>query len=214
MNLLPASVKVAYVDPLKLIREAVGNSLNALPYVDLLVIAASGEDLNKQLLSLEINVDLCILEIAMPGINGYETVKFLRSRFPNLKFLILTSINNEFSITRMIRLGVNGYLLKSDDLSNLSRAIGEIFVNGYYYSDVANRKFFNAVKNGSHFDLSDRELTFLALCCSKLTFEEMGRILHVSKRTVEHYQQRISDKLELRSRTELALFAVATGIIT
>jgi len=206
-------IKICIAEKHLLIRKAIIGTINNFPNCIVVVDAENGEELIKKLNYQNPRPSICILDIQMHQLNGYDTLISLRKIYPEMRFLILTIVRSEFSVTRMIRSGANGYLYKGCSPEDLNNAIVDIHFKGYHYSKMAPENLFKNVNDKKLFDLTPRELTFLKLSCSYLTYIEIGKCMHISPRSVEYYHQNLSHKLCCRNRLELALFAIQSGLV-
>jgi DNA-binding NarL/FixJ family response regulator len=131
-------------------------------------------------------------------------------------------IEKEESIVRMLRLGVKGYLGKDVEPKELGAALEAIRYKGYYYTDFITGKLIHALRQDSPADsegaaalhkLNERETDFLRWSCSELTYQEIAGKMFVSPKTIDGYRNILFDKLSVKSRVGLALFAVKHGLV-
>ncbi len=207
-------IKIAYAEDHTLIRKAIIEYINFYEDCNVVADENNGKELIDKIGILECAPDVCILDISMPVMNGYDTIIYLKKSYPKMKFLVLSMYDTEFSVIRMIRNGANGYLLKNCDPADLHQAIVDIYFSGYYYDDIASEGAFKKASINDIPTLTKKELEFLSLCCSELSYAKIAELMHVSTRTVEDYQQHIGDKLNIHSRMGLALFAVQNGLVS
>jgi DNA-binding NarL/FixJ family response regulator len=116
--------------------------------------------------------------------------------------------DNDFSIVQMLRAGASGYLHKTAEPEELDCALQTLFTGGYYHTELESANPSNA------FNISVREREFLTLCCRELVYKEIAAIMKVSIHTVNGYRDALFIKLNLHSRTALAIFALEVGIVT
>jgi DNA-binding NarL/FixJ family response regulator len=182
-------------------------------YLYHIVETDNGEDLLKRMNNCK--PDICVLDISMPRKNGYETVVEIRKSFPSVKTLILTMYNNEFAILKMLRNGANGYLLKNCHPNDLKVALKSIYTTGYYHSDFVSSRVFKSIENDKNIVLkiNDRKIQFLELCCRDINYKQMAEIMNCSPRTVESYRDALFLKLNLNTRTALAMYAIQIGLV-
>jgi DNA-binding NarL/FixJ family response regulator len=120
--------------------------------------------------------------------------------------------DNEYNIVKMLKSGANGYVLKDTSTIELHNALISIHENSYYHSEIISGSVINMIRNGQNDNtVNDKELELLSHICSDLTYKEIGELMHVSGRTVEGYRNSLFQKLNLRTRTGLALFALKIG---
>ena len=207
-------VTIAFAEDHVLVRQGFVSLLNNHTEYTVVADAENGEMLIHKIHSLDMPPDICIVDINMPVLNGYDTTLKLKKLYPNVKILALTMFDEEYSIIRMIKNGANGYLLKGCQLEDLKEAINALYTTGYYYSKTASEKAFKVVKNNFLTTLKERELQFLRLCSTDIGYLNIAETMNVSIRTVQDYQRTISEKLQIKSRIGLAIFAFQTGLVS
>ncbi|GAA4461883.1 response regulator [Nemorincola caseinilytica] len=207
-------VKVAIADDHPLIRKGIADLITEhSPRFKVVAQAGNGKELMDQLQESEVP-DICILDIQMPVLNGYDTISALKGLYPQMKYLILTFSEQEFSMIRMIRNGANGYLLKSCDPEEILTAVSAIHQHGYYYSEmVGENVFYKALHFKKKEDLTSKEVDILSLLCYDLTYEQIAGKLFISLHTLHDHVKAISKKLKIKNRAGLVLFASQTGLI-
>ncbi len=206
-------IHIAFADDHALIRTSIIDIIHKHPQLKVVADAEHGQELINKIAMLNCKPDICILDISMPVYDGFRTIKDLKRTYPDMKFLVLSAHDAEFSIIRMIKSGANGYLTKNCKIQELYDALITIHEDDYFYSPLATEKAFRTINNNKVTELTEREEQFLQLCCSELDYKSIARIMNSSVRTVESYQQTIGQKLHLHNRLSLALFAIQTGIV-
>ena len=129
--------------------------------------------------------------------------------------------DSESSIIRMLKCGAKGYILKDCEPPELKRAIDALVNKGYYYSDLVSGKLINAINKfddeGNEITkmekLNDREIEFLKYSCTELTYKEIADKMFVSPRTVDGYRDALFEKLGVKTRVGLVMYAIRNGII-
>ena len=210
--------KIAIVDDHAMVRKGLSVLINLFPGHKVLFDAANGNDLIKKIDSNDLP-DIILMDIAMPEKDGYATTEWLTNNYPSIKVLALSTMDTETAIIKMIRSGAKGYVLKDAEPEELKLAFKEVMTFGYFYNDLITRKVLNAVtqlvnsksKTGTFIQLSDREIEFLKWSCTELTYKEIGEKMNASVRTVEGYRDALCEKLGLKSRIGLAMYAVKNG---
>ena len=208
-------IRVAYADDHKVVRKGIISFINRLGGIQVDIEADNGRDLIKQIEAAKEIPDICMLDINMPEMNGFDTIIELKKKWPDIKVLVLTVFDVEIYIIRMIMYGANGYLLKSCDPDEIKNAIVSIYNHGMYYSDVVTRHFFNSVKNKEIKipNLTGREIQVLNLCCGDLSYAQIAEKIGTTTRSVEGYRDSLFKKLNTNSRVSLAMFAVQFGLV-
>lgn len=162
-------------------------------------------------------IDLAIMDIRMPVMNGIEATRRIKTRWPQVKILILTTFNDDEYAVQALREGANGFLLKTADSRKLIEAVYSCMNGGLtLHEEVAAKMMPRLLKNNSpnHVDipLSPRELAVTKLVGEGKTNKEIANELHLSVGTVKNHLTQILQKLEFRDRTQLAIYAVKNGI--
>ncbi|MGZ3874510.1 MAG: LuxR C-terminal-related transcriptional regulator, partial [Mucilaginibacter sp.] len=142
-----------------------------------------------------------------------QSTEWLRAQFPKIKILALTMVEDENAVFKMIKAGASGYILKESSPIELLDAIRTIHEKGFYTNEFVSGKLFRSVLNQDDTPkLSERELEFIKLCCSELTYKEIADKMFVSTRTVDNYRESLFLKLSLKSRSGLILYSIKNGI--
>ena len=165
--------------------------------------------------------DIVLLDINMPEMDGYQTANWIKTNQPSIKTLALSMYDDENAIIRMLKNGAKGYLLKDSEPAELQDAITAIMKKGYYYSDLVNGKLINAINkmddDGSDLKnlikLTNREIEFLKYTCTELNYKEIADELCISPRTVDGYRTDLFEKLRVKSRVGLVIYAIKNGIV-
>lgn len=165
--------------------------------------------------------DIILMDINMPVMDGYETALLIKNSYPGVKVLALSMYDDETAIIRMLKNGARGYILKNCDPVQLTDAIHAVMNKGYYHSDLVSSKLIHAINNydddKSDFkkvlSLNSREVDFLKLAATELTYKEIGSKMNVSFRTVDSYREGLFLKLDIKSRVGLVIYAIKNGIV-
>jgi len=130
--------------------------------------------------------------------------------------------DDENSIIKMFKAGAKGYILKDCDPEELKAALEALVTKGFYYNEMITGKLIHTINTLDEKEtqsrmlatLNDREITFLKLICSEYTYKEIAEKMFVSSRTVDGYRDSLLEKLELKTRVGLVMFAIKNGVIT
>jgi len=214
-------IKVALVDDHKLFRRGIASLINSFSEYKIVLEAGSGEELITVLNQTNLP-DLLLLDIKMPGIDGFATLAYLTKKFPEVKVLALSMYDDEKSVIRMIGLGARGYLLKDSEPIELKNALDSVYDKGYFYSEFVTGSLIHSLhhkktdeKTGEHpISLNDREIDFLKLVCKELTYKEIADIMCLSTRTIDGYRDALFQKLSVKNRVGLVLYTLKVGLVT
>ncbi len=210
------SINIAIADDHVMMRNAISTVISAFPGFKVIIQADNGKELIEKIEKSKVFPDICILDIGMPVMDGYETAKQLKAKWPDIKIMALTMYNHEFSIIKMLKNGANGYLLKGSDLNELKKALTDIYEKGYYSSELVASNFFQMLNRNEQdqlYKISEKEMQFLSYCCTDLNYKEIAQQMGLGVRTVESYRNTLFDKLNLNTRIGLVMFAINTGIV-
>jgi DNA-binding NarL/FixJ family response regulator len=180
----------------------------------------NGKELQEKFASKSNIPSIILLDISMPVMDGFETSKWLRENHPEVLVLALSMQDDELSLIRMIKNGARGYLLKNVAPSELETALKTITNNGFYYPEWASNIVFsnmmgtpaNHSSSPISSDLSDREKEFLKLCITEMSYKEISEKMFCSPRTIESYRNSLCEKLNIKTRVGLAVFAIKSGL--
>lgn len=211
---------VALVDDHVLLRNGLARLIGSFDQYDVLFEARSGKDLIRQLPSVRIP-DLVLLDINMPEMDGYETSCWLRRHYPEIKILALSMYDTDNSIVRMLKNGVKGYILKDSEPAELKIALESVIQKGFYYSEMITGKLIhtiNALDEPEYLvrhllRLNERELEFMKLVCTEWTYKEIADQMYLSPRTIDGYRDALFEKLNVRTRVGLVMYAIRNGIV-
>lgn len=210
--------KVVIVDDHQLIAKAIGSIIEDFNDFEVLYDAPNGQALTEKF-KVRVNIpDIVLLDISMPIMNGFETAQWISANFPDIKIMALSMQDDDESLLKMIKNGARGYLHKNVHPAELETALKTLIEKGMYYPDWAMSKVFMSVarpeeKRVSNLPkLSDKELEFMSHVCSELTYKEIADIMCCSPRTVEGYRDGLFEKLGIKTRVGLAMYAVKNQI--
>lgn len=166
--------------------------------------------------------DVILMDINMPLMDGYTATQWLKENHPDIRVLALSMYDNEASIIRMLKCGAKGYILKDSEPAELKAAIDAVLAKGFYYSDLVSGKLIHAINKiddgGSDVHalvkLNERETDFLKYACTEMTYKEIADKMFVSPRTIDGYRDALFEKLQVKTRVGLVMYAIKNGIVT
>lgn len=212
------SIKIALVDDHILLRDALAGVISNFEHCTVIVRANNGKDFIEQIKNNSLP-DVTILDINMPVMDGYETAKWIKDNHHEINIIILTMFDSEIALIRLLQSGVKAFLKKDTDPKELEFAIESVIETGYYYSQNSSGKLANVFRNPSRnftthpVSLTENEITFLKFSCSEMTYKEIAKQMYISPRTVDNYRDSLFDKLHVKSRVGLAMYAIKNGIV-
>ncbi|QNP61912.1 response regulator [Streptomyces genisteinicus] len=214
----PRPARILLADDHALVRRGVRLILDGEP--DLTVVAEAGDGAEAVALAKREDVDLAVLDIAMPRLTGLQAARELSRLRPDLRILILTMYDNEQYFFEALKAGASGYVLKSvadRDLVEACRAAmrDESFIYPGAITTLI-RRYLDRAREGESLPeraITEREEEILKLVAEGHTSKEIGDMLVISAKTVERHRANLLQKLGLRDRLELTRYAIRVGLI-
>jgi DNA-binding NarL/FixJ family response regulator len=212
------SLRLLIADDHTLVRQGLRRILEGQPGWE--VVAETGDGREAVRLAAELRPDVVLLDIAMPHLNGVEAMQQIERRVPGVRVLVLSMYSDEAYVTRAIRAGASGYLLKDSADTDLIKGITAVAQGKSFFSPAAARVIVDnyarpaATGVADRFDsLSEREREVFQLVAEGYSNKEVAEFLHISPATVETHRAHVMEKLDLHSTAELVLCAVRRGIV-
>ncbi|MBL6449383.1 response regulator transcription factor [Fulvivirga sp. 29W222] len=162
-------------------------------------------------------VDVVIMDISMPGMDGIELNKLIKDSYPHIKTMVLSTHSDPKTINKLIQDDVNGYLLKNADKSELLEAVYSLAKGQNYFSEEVKEKYTNSMfarqsKSNEEPPLSRREIEILKLIVAQNTTQEIAEKLFISQHTVNSHRKNLLSKLGLKNTAGLVKYALEEGI--
>lgn len=204
--------KILIVDDHPMMRKGMAMTLDEEMDLEVTGQADSAEEAIEWLSSNE--VDLAVIDISLPGMNGIELVKHIRHMYPHIKMLVISRHEEDLYAERAIKAGARGYIMKVDAGEKVVQALRNIIKGGLYVSEKVSQRILMQMAGGADVDedpihqLSDRELEVFELIGKGYNNKSIADHLHVSVKTVETYRSRIKDKLDIEHSGQLVQQAV------
>jgi two-component system, NarL family, invasion response regulator UvrY len=208
-------IHIAVVDDHGLFRKGMMNLLSYNPMMEIVFEASNGKEFIAQ--SGKGKIDLVLMDIEMPVMNGFELAEWINKNMPETRMLVLSMVDNEEAVVKMVRHGIKGFLSKDIETEELNNAIATIVNGGYYYTDFVSGIMVDAMeqktKQKPETVMSDKELQFLKLACSEFTYKEIADQMFLSIKTVDGYRASLFEKLNVKSRVGLVLYAIRNDLV-
>ena len=213
-----ADIRVLIADDHAIVREGIRALLAPAEGVEVVGEAADGAEAIEACRRLR--PDLVVMDIAMPGLGGLEATLQIRKELPDVKVLVLTQYEDREYIRRFLKLGVAGYVLKKRAGAELVAAVRAAARGGLVLDpDVAREAMRERDESAAssaadpYDSLTDREKQVLKLVAEGRSNKEVAELLDISVKTAMSHRERIMEKLDLHSRTDLIRFALRQGVI-
>lgn len=211
-------IKIAIADDHKIVRQGYCALFETEKSVNLVFEAENGREALNQIDKKEI--DILLLDIDMPVLNGRQTLKILNQKYPEIKVIMLSMYFDDFHISEFITNGARGFLAKNSDFEDIIDAIHSVNEQGYYFNNKISKvlltKLIHSKKINPIFSLdplTDNEIEVLRLVCQEKTNLEIAQILNKSKKTIDGYRSRITLKTNARNTAGLVMYAIKHGIV-
>ena len=217
---MPDTRYIAIVDDHTMFRKGLSALINLFPRYEVLFEAADGREMIERL-KYQRHPDIILLDISMPGMDGYETAEWLRTHHPDIHVLALSTMETEIAIIKMIRQGAKGYVLKDAEPEELKLAFDEVFSRGFFFNDQVTRTVMRNISQlvdensslNTFVKLTPREMEFIRKACSEMSYQEIAKEMFVSERTVDGYREALFKKLNVSTRVGLVLYAIKNNFV-
>lgn len=213
-------IRIIIADDHAVLRSGLKALLSYTPQFD--VIGEAGDGMTAIKMVEEIHPDVLILDLSMPGMNGVECIKELRSRGLSCRILVLTMYDDEEYIKEVMRAGADGYVLKKSADTELIEGIIKIYSGKKYLNETISQTLINSLLKTSTNEpeganpyklLSIREREVLRFLAKGYTNSEIAEMLSLSPKTIDTYRSRIMSKLNVRKKSELVNYAMQHKLI-
>jgi DNA-binding NarL/FixJ family response regulator len=214
-----SATEIALVDDHTLLRNGLAELVKSFDGYTVTFEAGNGKEFIEQ---LEKNSppDIVLLDITMPEMNGIETATWIKQNLPDTKILVLSVMDTDTVIISMLKRGARGYILKDSKPTVFRQALDSIRDTGFYINELVSNKMLNYLAHeedkgkdiSSISQLSEKELAFLQMACTEMTYKEIAQKMELSPRTIDSYRDDLLKKLKVQSRIGLVVFAIKHGL--
>lgn len=206
---------IVIVDDHVLIAKALEGIIDNFNEFEVIYVCENGKDLIEKFENNGKIPDIILLDISMPIMDGFETAAWLTQNHPGIQVMALSMQGDDNSVIKMIKNGAKGYLLKNTHPKDLETALMKLNSEGFFYPEWASKIIFSNLNKDKEMEtavrISDREREFLKYTVTELSYKEIADRMCCSPRTVESYRDQLCDKLDLKTRVGLAVFAIKNG---
>lgn len=211
-------LRIAITDDHTLFRKSLGLLINSFENMQVVAEASNGIELLEKLQN--VSVDILLLDLQMPEMDGFETSQKVKELYPKIKTLVLTLMNETDTIKKVVKMGVQGYFTKNTPPKELEDAIWKLQDNGFYFekslSAVINEILNNPdskLTTQQEISFTEREIEIISLTAQGLKAKEIADTLSISTRTVNTHKQNIQQKNNFDSMMSAILHCIHEKII-
>jgi len=214
-------IKLMITDDHQLFRQGLVAIMQDYEDIYLLGDAENGQVLLDKLEVMDKHPDVILMDLNMPVLDGIETTKAVKKKYPNIKIIVLTMEEDEKYIVHLIENGASGYLLKNTDPDEMLEAIHTVVEKGLYFNQHTSQALVSGIKSNKNskvslnneLNLTARELEVLGMICNEFTNAEISKKLFISVRTVEGHRSSLLAKTGTRNTAGLVAFALRNELI-
>jgi DNA-binding NarL/FixJ family response regulator len=209
-------ILIAIVDDHTLFRQGISSILLEYEEIRIVFDAANGTEMKEKIATHPVP-NVVLMDITMPKVNGYDATRWLKQHYPSVKVLALSMFEEDEPIIKMLRCGAGGYILKESTAADLVFAIKSIAEHDYFLNNQVTGKLIRSLQEDKKSPnvvngLTANEVKFLERCCSEFTYKEIATQMNLSVHTIDNYRDALFEKLDLKSRTGLVLYALKNNI--
>lgn len=203
--------KVMVVDDHKILRDGLRHMIDEMPDFELIGEASNGKECIDM---LEANKpELIVMDINMPLMNGLDATRVIKQKYPEIKILVLSMLNDEQFYTSMIDLDVQGFVLKEAGYNELQRAMQIVISGAPFFSQDLLLSVIRQKSNSPYVSLSPREHEILVLMCKGFSSQEIAEQLCVSVRTIEKHRSDLLLRTESPNAISLIVYAIKNNLV-
>ncbi len=210
-------IRVMITDDHAMIREGLKKVLELEEDIEVVAQSANGQDAINYCLQNEDKIDILLLDVNMPKMNGMQALEKLEKDSPNLKTIVLTIHDEIEYLRRAMELGAKGYVLKDSESDALASAIRSVYNGAIYIQPTMAIHLLNDLNPrtpaGKKNSLTKREIQVLKLVTNGMLNKEIAIRLRISEKTVKNHVSNIFKKIDVSDRTQAAVYAIKTGLV-
>ncbi|MGO3707219.1 MAG: response regulator [Mesonia hippocampi] len=205
-------LRIAIADDHQLFRKSLKLLIDSFGEMQVVLEAANGKELLENLNTVE--VDILLLDLQMPTMNGFQTIPAINKAYPEIKILVLTSLSEKETIKAILGLEVQGYFTKDADPNELKEAILKLHQHGFYLEKKLASIIETQIENQADaLVFSDREKEIVRLILKEYSGKEIGNELNISPRTVEKHKDNLMAKTSSKNFIGVVVYVFTQGVI-
>lgn len=210
-------IRLIITDDHAMIREGLKKVLELEDDIEVVAQFSNGQDALSYCLQHQDEVDVLLLDVNMPKLNGMQTLEKIEKELPNLKTIVLTIHDEVEYLRRAMELGAKGYILKDSESDALISAIRAVHNGSVYIQPTMAIYLLNDLSPktsvGKKSFLTKREVQVLKLVTNGMLNKEIAIRLRISEKTVKNHISNIFKKIDVSDRTQAAIYAIKTGLV-
>ncbi len=215
-------VTIALVEDHALFRNMMADMINGLDGYEVVLQAAHGQEYVE--LAQGTHMAVAVVDLHMPVMDGFETIRWIREHQPSTRALALTFERTEEAMVRALRAGACGFLLKDVSKQVFRHALEQVALLGHYHDEEMNSQLvpttdlarrYTAAREEALSRITEREIEFIRYVCDEreLTYSQIADYMNVTERTVDGYREALFRKIAVKSKAGLVIFAFKWGIV-
>lgn len=210
-------VRIGITDDQQLFLKSLVTLVNTFEGFTTVLDASNGKDLVEKLAASTQLPDILLLDVNMPVMDGITAATEISAKYPGIKLVALSLKDDDITVISMLKAGCCAYLVKDIHPHELEKALNEIYTKGYYNADVTNinyRRLILQDKQKDNLKLTEKELAFIKLSCSELTYKQVAAQMFLAERTIDGYRESVFEKMNVQSRVGMVMEAIRRGIVS
>lgn len=214
------TIKIGIADDHRLFREGISTIIRSFEGVDVVAEAQNGKILLELLAQSSCPVDIVLLDLNMPEMDGVQTMIQLKTLYPEMRIIVLSLHQEAPLLYKLFEMGINGYLHKDCEIEELRKAIDCVYHNSVYLNPLLSSALLTMVKyhhegasHASLIALTQREKEVLQLVCNECSTQEIADKLGVSIRTVEGHRTNLLQKTGSKNIVSLIIYAIKHKLV-
>jgi len=212
MDAANSKIKLVIVEDHEMVRDGMAAIFNAQP--DMQVVGECGDPDSAMAVIAEMQPNLIISDLMMPGSSPFDMMKSAREKVPGIRFIMVAASISDTNLARAIETGVSGILMKAGSMKEIVGAVRDVMADKDYFCEETKPRIEKLNANGGTRPiLSPREVEVLCCVARGLSAKEIATALHISAKTVERHKSNIMAKLNMRSQVDLTRYAIKEGLI-